>query len=221
MIVIHVVTAANRSLYETCLEQLFALRHQIFVGERGWTDLERPDGREIDAYDNDDTVYLVALEGERIIGGHRLYPTVKPNMMGEVFPHLASVRGVPEDLAVWEWSRYFVVKDRRDGKLNLMLMAAVQELCLAEGITDVSAVMEIWWLPRFQDASFTVRPLGLPALVNGEWTMAALIEVSAQTLDHVKEKAGIHGSVLVRRGPQRPLIDHRIVERRRHIGGRS
>lgn len=218
---IHVVTAANRGLYEACLEQLFLLRHQIFVDERGWTDLERPDGREIDAYDNDDTTYLVALDGERIVGGHRLYPTVKPTMLGEAFPHLASVRGVPEDLSIWEWSRYFVVKDRRDGRLNLELLAAVQELCLDEGITEVCAVMETWWLPRFQDARFTVRPLGLPALVSGEWTMAALIEISAETLDYVKEKAGIHGSVLVRRGPQRPLVDHRLVERRRIIGGRS
>lgn len=218
---IHVVTAANRRLYEARLEEMFVLRHRIFVGERGWRDLERPDGREIDAYDNEDTVYLIALEGERIVGGHRLYPTVKPTMLGDVFPHLASVRGVPEDLAVWEWSRYFVVKDRRDGKLNLALMAAVQELCLDEGITEVSAVMETWWLPRFQDAGFIVRPLGLPALVSGEWTMAALIEISEGTLDHVREKAGIHGSVLVRRGHQRPLIDHRLVKRRKVIGARS
>ena len=218
---IHVITRANRRLYETCLERLFMLRHQIFVGERGWIDLERPDGREIDAYDNEDAVYMVALEGERIIGGHRLYPTVKPNALSDVFPHLASVRGVPEDLSVWEWSRYFVVKDRRDSKLNLALMAAVQELCLEEGITEVSAVMETWWLPRFQDAGFNVRPLGLPALVGGEWTMAALIEISAQTRDYVKEKAGIHGSVLVRRGRQRPLVDHCLVKRRRVMGARS
>ena len=218
---IHVITAANRSLYEARLEELFALRHQIFVGERGWTDLRRPDGREIDAYDNEDTVYLMALEDERITGGHRLYPTVKPNMLGEVFPHLAAVRGVPEEISVWEWSRYFVVKDRRDGKLNLMLLAAVQELCLDEGITEVSAVMETWWLPRFQQAGFTVRPLGLPASISGEWTMAALIEISSQTLDYVKAKAGIHGSVLVRRGPQRPLVDHRLVQRRRRMGAGS
>lgn len=218
---IHVITAANRHLYEACLEDLFVLRHQIFVEERGWTDLERPDGREIDDYDNEYTVYLVALEGERVVGGHRLYPTVIPNMMGDVFPHLASVRGVPEDIAVWEWSRYFVVKDRRDGKLNLALMAAVQELCLEEGITEVSAIMETWWLPRFQDAAFTVRPLGLPALISGEWTMAALIEISEYTLEHVKEKAGISGSVLVRRGRQQPLIDYRLVERRRVMGAGS
>jgi acyl-homoserine lactone synthase len=215
---IHVVSAANRHLYEDDIERMFRIRHDIFVGERGWTDLARPDGRDVDAYDDIDAVYCLAMEGDRIVGGHRLYPTTRPNMLGTAFPHLAAVRGVPEDPAVWEWSRYFVVRDRRDGGLNLMLMAAVQELCLDEGITEVSAVMETWWLPRFQQSGFTVRPLGLPALVNDEWTMAACIEISPATLDFVRERAGLRGPVLVRVGPQRPLIDRALVRYRMAMG---
>jgi acyl-homoserine lactone synthase len=218
---IHVVTAANRHLYQSRIEDLFRLRHDIFVGERRWKDLERPDGREIDAYDNDDTVYMLALDGERIVGGHRLYPTTKPTMLGDVFPHLATVRGIPDDAGIWEWSRYFVIKDRRDGKLNLQLLAAVQELCLDEGIMEISAVMETWWLPRFQETGFVVRPLGLPALVNNEWTMAALIEISADTLACVKEMGGIDGSILVRKGPQRPQVDRALMTYRRVMAAGS
>jgi acyl-homoserine lactone synthase len=208
---IHVVSAANRSLYEAAIEQHFRLRHDIFVGERCWKTLERADGREIDTYDNLDTVYALAMEGDNVVGGHRLYPTVKPTMLADVFPHLASVRGAPADPFIWEWSRYFVVKERRAGKLNFELLAAVQELCLDEGITQVSAVMETWWLPRFQEAGFTVRPLGLPALVENAWTMAGLIEINADTLDRVRQLGNIEGSVLVRRGPQRPIVDGALV----------
>ena len=215
---IHVVSASNRHLYEPQIESMYRLRHDVFVGERKWADLARPDGREIDDYDNIDTVYCLAMEGDRIVGGHRLYPTTKPNMLGTAFAHLAAVRGVPADPAVWEWSRYFVVRDRRDGALNLQLMAAVQELCLDEGITEVSAVMETWWLPRFQQSGFTVRPLGLPDLVNNEWTMAARIEITQATLDFVRERAGIRGSVLTRKGPQRPLIDRALVMYRMAMG---
>jgi acyl-homoserine lactone synthase len=215
---IHVVSASNRHLYEDQIERMFRTRHDIFVGERGWTDLAKPDGREADEYDDADTVYCLAMEGDRIVGGHRLYPTTRPTMLGTSFPHLASVRGVPEDPAVWEWSRYFVVRDRRDGKLNLLLMAAVQELCIDEGITEISAVMETWWLPRFQQSGFTVRPLGLPALVNNEWTMAVRIEISQATLDFVRERADHTGPVLVRKGPQRPLIDRALVMYRMAMG---
>jgi acyl-homoserine lactone synthase len=199
---IHVVSAANRHRYEDVLEQHFRLRHDIFVGERKWEALRKPDGREIDAFDDEDTIYLLALEGRRVVGGHRLYPTTKPSMMSEIFPYLAAVRGYPVDPLVWEWSRYFVVRDRRDGDLNLRLMAAVQEFCLEEGISQISAIMETWWLPRFQEAGFTVVPLGLPALVEDAWTMAAAIDVNPDTLGGLLARIG---STSVLYASERPL----------------
>jgi acyl-homoserine lactone synthase len=198
---IHAISAINRHLYEDVIEQHFRLRHEIFVEERKWETLRRPDGREIDSYDNEDTIYLLALDGRRVVGGHRLYPTTKPSMMGEVFPHLASVRGYPVDPLIWEWSRYFVVRDRRDGVLNLQLMAAVQEFCLDQGIEQVSAIMETWWLPRFHEAGFVVSPLGLPALVENAWTMAATIDVRRETLDALHERIG-KTAVVRQEGPR-------------------
>jgi acyl-homoserine lactone synthase len=197
---IHIISAANRHLYEDILEEHFRIRHDIFVEERRWETLRKPDKREVDSFDNEDTIYLLALEGRRVIGGHRLYPTTKPSMMSEIFPHLADVRGYPSDPLIWEWSRYFIVRDRRDGNLNLQLMAAVQEFCLAEGIEKISAIMETWWLPRFQEAGFVVAPLGLPALVENAWTMAALIDVSRDTLRAINERTGL-SSVIQRQGP--------------------
>lgn len=198
---IHAISAVNRHLYGDVLEQHFRLRHDIFVEERHWDTLRKPDGREIDSYDNEDTVYLLALEGRRVIGGHRLYPTTKPSMMSEVFPHLAAVRGCPADPLVWEWSRYFVVRDRRDGPLNLQLMAAVQEFCLNQGITQVSAIMETWWLPRFHEAGFIVTPLGLPALVENAWTMAAIIDIRRETVDALHDRIGA-ASIVRQDGPR-------------------
>lgn len=197
---IHIISAVNRHLYEDILEEHFRIRHDIFVEERRWETLRKPDKREVDHFDNEDTIYLLALEGRRVIGGHRLYPTTKPSMMSEIFPHLADVRGYPSDPLIWEWSRYFIVRDRRDGNLNLQLMAAVQEFCLAEGIAKISAIMETWWLPRFQEAGFVVAPLGLPALVENAWTMAALIDVSRDTLRAINERTGL-SSVIQRQGP--------------------
>jgi acyl-homoserine lactone synthase len=202
---IHAITALNRHLYEDVIEQHFRLRHDIFVEERHWETLRKPDCREIDSYDNEDTVYLLALEGRRVIGGHRLYPTTKPSMMSEIFPRLAAVRGCPADPLVWEWSRYFVVRDRRDGALNLQLMAAVQEFCLGQGIAQVSAIMETWWLPRFHEAGFVVTPLGLPELVENAWTMAATIDVRQETVDALHDRIGL-ASVVRQAGPRLDCI---------------
>jgi acyl-homoserine lactone synthase len=211
---IHVISAANRHLYEDVLEQHFRIRHDIFVEERKWETLRKPDKREIDSFDNEDTIYLLALEGCRVVGGHRLYPTTKPTMMSEVFPHLADVRGCPSNPLIWEWSRYFIVRDRRDGNLNLQLMTAVQEFCLAEGIVQISAIMETWWLPRFQEAGFVVAPLGLPALVENAWTMAALIDVSRDTLRTISERTG-SPSVIERNGPHLDAVANANLCRKR------
>ena len=207
---IHVISSINRHLYDDAIERHFQIRHDIFVGERSCNALAR-DGKEIDCYDKADVVYLLAMEGERIVGGHRLYPIVEATMTDEIFPAPPSVRGVPSDSLIWEWSRFFVVRDRREGRVNFELMAAVQEFCLDEGITHVSAVMEIRWLPRLQQAGFVVHPLGLLAVVEGSWTMAALIEISADTLERVRDIGNIHGSVLTRRGPHYPVVDRPIA----------
>jgi acyl-homoserine lactone synthase len=212
---IHVISAANHHLYEDVLEEHFRIRHDIFVEERQWETLRKPDKREVDSFDNEDTIYLLALEGRRVIGGHRLYPTTKPSMMSEIFPHLAEVRGCPSGPLVWEWSRYFIVRNRRDGNLNLRLMAAVQEFCLAEGIAKISAIMETWWLPRFQEAGFVVTPLGLPALVENAWTMAALIDVSRETLRAINERTGL-SSVIQRQGPHLDAVARANLYRERN-----
>lgn len=212
---IHVISAANHHLYEDVLEEHFRIRHDIFVEERQWETLRKPDNREVDSFDNEDTIYLLALEGRRVIGGHRLYPTTKPSMMSEIFPHLAEVRGCPSDPLVWEWSRYFIIRNRRDGNLNLRLMAAVQEFCLAEGIAKISAIMETWWLPRFQEAGFVVTPLGLPALVENAWTMAALIDVSRDTLRAINERTGL-SSVIQRQGPHLDAVARANLYRERN-----
>ena len=216
---IHVISAANRHLYEDVIEAHYRIRHDIFAGERGWKALTRPDGREVDAYDNQDTVYLLAMEGERIIGGNRLYPTLKPTMMEEIFPHL-TIRGIPSGPTIWEWSRLFAIKERRESKLHFELMASLHEFCLDEGITELSGVMETWWLPRLQQLEFTVHALGLPALVENQMTMAARFVISSETLEHIKSMANIEGSVLVRRGPQHSLVD-RALRMQRQAGAKA
>ncbi|MDF0522564.1 acyl-homoserine-lactone synthase [Bradyrhizobium yuanmingense] len=198
---IHVISCVNRHLYEDVLEQHFRVRHEIFVEERKWEALRKPDGREVDSYDNEDAVYLLALENRRVLGGSRLYPTTRPTMMSEVFPHLAAVRGCPADPLVWEWSRFFVTRERRDGAFNLQLMAAAQEFCLDQGIERLCLVMETWWLPRFHEIGFVVTPLGLPALVENSWTMAATIEMRRESLDVVRGRIGM-ASIVQQNGPR-------------------
>jgi acyl-homoserine lactone synthase len=195
---IQVITKDNRTYYSDVLDEYFRLRHKVFVEERGWHDLRRPDGREMDAYDNDHATYLIALDKGRVIGGLRLYPTLLPHMISEAFPHLVKERGALTGATILECTRYFIVKERRTGRTDCRLLAAFQQFCLEEGITEVTAVVEMWWLPRWHQAGFKVRPLGMPTLVEGQPCIVAAIRISEESLERVSRLASLRGSFLSR-----------------------
>jgi len=204
---IQVINADNRSYHADILEEYYRHRHNVFVGERGWRDIARPDGRDIDAYDNENATYLIALDRNRVVGGLRLYPTLLPHMISEIFSHLTERHGVLRGAGILECTRYFVIKERRTGRVDCKLLAAFQEFCLEEGVTEVTAVVEMWWLPRWQQAGFKVRPLGLPAMIEGQPCIAAAIRISQDSLDHVRRLAGLRGSCLIRDRQASPVLD--------------
>lgn len=206
MTAIHIISSANRHLYVPILDSYFRIRHEVFAKERGWKAVERTDGRDIDAYDREDTIYLIAIDGDRVVGGQRLVPSQSRHMLNEIFQDLAAVKGIPIGPSIWEASRYFVTRERRSGRTDCIMLAGVQEFGLEEGITHYSAVIETWWLPRLHEAGFVVRPLGLPTLIENQWAIAAEVEVRESSLNRARALGGISGSVLVRRGPQVSLV---------------
>lgn len=209
MSAIHVITSENRHLYGDVLEQHHRLRHHIFVGERGWRQLDRADGRDLDAYDDEYAVYLLAIDAGRVVGGQRLRPTTRPHMLVDVFAHLAQ-HTLPRRLDVMEWTRYFVIRERRFGRTDWRLLAGVQAYCLEEGISELTAVVETWWLPRWQQVGFRARPLGLPQLVEGQPTLAVSVEIKSEALTCVMRRGGLKGIDLVRNGLS-PTADRQRV----------
>ncbi len=101
---IHIVTPANAHRYADAMEQAWRLRHDIFVAEKGWTELARPDGREIDQFDTPHAVHFLAMEGDAVIGYSRLLPTTRPHLLSDVLPQLCEVER-PVGPQIWEWTR--------------------------------------------------------------------------------------------------------------------
>jgi len=111
---VHIVTSANCRHYEAALEQSYRLRHRIYIQELKWRGLPpRDDGRELDQFDTAEAVHLLYLEGDRVLGGTRLVPTTEPHLLSEVFAHFASIRGVPRQPDIAEWTRFYVAPERR------------------------------------------------------------------------------------------------------------
>lgn len=201
MIEIHVVGAQNAASYASLLDSYHRWRHLIYVEERGWTDLHAENGRERDQFDTEDAVHLLAiLEGE-VVGGSRLIPMSKPTLLATVFPHFVEYGPLPTDRQTLEWTRMFVVPAHRLGRRSRSvggaLLCSVMDYCCAVGARRVGGVQETFWLPRWQEFGWTVRPLGLPQKVAGSMTLAAFMDVSADALAGARAATGWSESLLV------------------------
>src|SRR3712207_7392983 len=53
----------NRAHHSDLIERCYRLRHRVFVEERHWEDLRRPDGRDVDQFDTADAIHVVVTEG--------------------------------------------------------------------------------------------------------------------------------------------------------------
>lgn len=209
---LHVVNKSNRHLYERPLEDSYRLRHEIYAEGRGWQAIKRPDRRDCDQFDNDDAIYLLLLEGRdrEVIGGSRLVPSLKPHLMSEKFPALASSRPLPRASNIFEWTRYFVVPEAREGHkacfASGVILCGIQEYCLEEGIDQLSIVLEPYWLPRFQQVGLNPQPLGLPIDDDEKTTILGItIDISERSLERTRRVRNIEGPVLVYSRPSRRL----------------
>lgn len=199
---LHVVSASNRKLYERQVEESFQIRHRVYVTERGWHDLDRGDKREVDQFDNDDAIYLLALDEptRRVLGGSRLVPSLKPHLMSEVFPQLASARPLPRAPDVFEWTRFFVIPARREphaiSTVSCTIMCGVQEYCLERGIRQLSIVTEMFWISRFLELEWNPKPLGFPIRWQEMDVVGITVDISEQALETTRAVRGFTFPVL-------------------------
>jgi acyl-homoserine lactone synthase len=200
---VHVIRHDNRHLYADVLEDYFRLRHQIYVVERKWSALDRPDKREIDQFDTGETVYLLGLEGRSIVAGMRLVPTTGPTLLSDLFPKL-SLDGPIRRPDVFELSRIFVVRNRRGEhagpRAEAVIQAAAMEYGLSVGLSAFTIVLETWWLPRLLDQGWIARPLGLPIDIDRMSTVAVMVDVNERAWTEICLRRSVPGAMLVWQG---------------------
>src|SRR3954454_14642697 len=79
---IYLIDHSNRAAYKSQIEEMYRIRHDIYVGRRVCTALARPDGRDVDQFDTEDAVYLLGLDSfGQVCSGLRLNPTTAPHLI--------------------------------------------------------------------------------------------------------------------------------------------
>jgi acyl-homoserine lactone synthase len=200
---IHVVRKDNRHLYQQYFDPYFRLRHDIYVKQRKWMALDRPDGREIDQFDTEDAVYLFCLDDGQLIGAMRALPTLLPTLMSDIVPYL-NIRGPIRRGDVYELSRIFVIPERRGEhagpRVEMLLLTAIMEYGISIGLTGFTIVLESWWLPRFERCGWKAHPLGLPQMIDGMSVLAVLVDCNDTTWKSLCRQIGLIRPTLTWRG---------------------
>jgi acyl-homoserine lactone synthase len=193
---IEVVTSRNAFLYKDALEEMFHLRHRIFVEKMGWEALRKPDRLEKDQFDNDDAIYLLLTRDDgTVIGSHRLLPTTGPHLFSDVFPQLCAVRGVQRGERILELTRVCVDEERL-GKAAMEnarkhLMTGVVEFCQRAGYEKVTVLVSTEILFRYLLIGLEIKPLGLPVEMDGSKHASAIITTDRQALDNMRAALGV------------------------------
>jgi acyl-homoserine lactone synthase len=195
-----IVDWSNRTLYRKQLEQHFRMRHEIYVVERKWHAIARPIDIEMEAFDTQEAIYLLAIDGSGDVkGGSRLVPTLRPHLLGDVFPQLAN-GAAPRAVGIYEWTRFFIAPSQRakgrPARLAGVILCGLLETSLRLGIRKISVVCEAFWPARLRALGWTVEILGEGMRHDGCDIVGALVEVSQVALDSTRRFYGLKETVL-------------------------
>ena len=154
-------------------------RYRVFVEMLGW-DLKVHDGQEVDQFDRDDTLYVVALDGDDdVIGTARLLPTTRPYLLGEVFPQLLGKSKPPCSSAVWELSRFAAVDFDAPARDSLAQFSSPTTIKLLYAALDAAR-------QRGAECLITVSPIGVERLLRkigvSAWRAAPPVVIAGQAL---------------------------------------
>jgi acyl-homoserine lactone synthase len=198
---IHIVTSDNLHLFKDEMEQAYRLRHRIFVEEMKWSDLAKPDGREIDQFDDEHAVHMLYVESGKVLDYQRMLPTTRPHLLSEILPHLCEdVRPVGNH--IWEWTRYCVEPAHRERGRTLSpvanaLLSGIVEWGLETGVSTIIIEMNTLWLLRLVQLHFRTMPLGLPQRIGDQDVVAVTAAFDHRTLARLQEMRGNDERVLV------------------------
>jgi N-acyl-L-homoserine lactone synthetase len=190
------------------------LRYECIVQRQSWN-VPVIRNMEYDQYDNPAAHYLVWRDKDgKARGSSRLYPTDRPYMLEEIFPHLVSKIEIPKSTKVWEGSR-FCVDAGLDPQMRKRIVQEVVvgylEFGLAQGITNIIGVMyPAYYRNIFIGNGWDVEWIGEASKSEeGHKIIAGSLTISEAVLKKVREKTGIHETVL-NYGENVPSYDERV-----------
>lgn len=197
---IDLVLPESRLGFAAALMEMHHDRKQVFVDRFGWRLPAKGSWLEVDQFDDDYAIYLLARSPEgRHQGSVRLLPSSRPHMLSSLFSHLCPA-GVPSSDDCWEISRLVTCPADASGttvlRVHRLLALALAEFAESNGIRRYTLVAEAHRVPALLSVGWPVIPLGLPTWMDDEQLQALQIDLSPGTLREMRSRLRIRAPVL-------------------------
>jgi N-acyl-L-homoserine lactone synthetase len=196
---IHLHGGAFGHVNEEMIENMYRLRHKVFAENLHWVAPVR-DQLEIDRFDvlGRATVYIICAQENDVLGAARLLPTTSSTMLEKIFPELLGGEPMPQGPQIWESTRFVVrraartrVPDLPPGGVTSCLLAAMWELAMAIGLTEIVSVFALAMERILKRAGCVIQPIGVKRMIGTTETMAGLFPVSQERLEAIRRAGGI------------------------------
>jgi acyl homoserine lactone synthase len=168
-------------------EPMYQLRYKVFFERLGWK-VSVTDRREIDEYDDEDSVYVLTTNPSgAVIGGWRLRPTLRQYMLSTVFPELLYGAEAPADRSIWEISRLAVeVGGHRRTTFGLgltarALLAGTIHFAVRVGMTKCVMVVSVALERLLRSFGLKIHRFGPPMRVGQVMSVAVWLDVDMHT----------------------------------------
>lgn len=192
---IDVVDPASRWRFSQPLMEMYHHRKRVFVDQLGWALPSAGSWLELDEFDHDHAVYLLARDrGEGThLGSVRLLPTTRPHMLTTTFAELCP-DGPPQGEDCWEISRLVTnpatVRGSTCIRVHRMLAGALVDFARLNGVRRYTLVAEISRVPALLAVGWLVTPLSLARRVGAETIQALQIDVDEATGERLRRRSG-------------------------------
>jgi acyl-homoserine lactone synthase len=193
-VTILIVPSSECGRYPQLMEQAFRLRHRVFVEERGWTVLAKPDGMERDALDTDGAVHYLVLRDGAVIGYARritpagLVPGIETKEKIEALAARPGIVGM---------GRLCVEPNLRGGSkvdsITAHLFLRFCEHLLEDGHTEFFAETDPILLMLLRLLGFKVTFIGKPMSHHGKLMLLGIVELSEATLSTCRRLLKLRG----------------------------
>lgn len=191
-----VITAANAERNVEYLASMHYLRYRVFRRKLEWP-VSNFNYMEYDQFDNEDAVYLVHINSDNKVNAcTRLIPSMKPNLLADVYPHLVADKKPPRAPDIWETTRFCADPESAPSNITGLLVAAMLEYGISIGLRHYVSVSDIRIEPLLRRAGWNPQRLGEPQSTGTDMAAAEIFEVSQLALNKVRLRSGIRGALL-------------------------